>query len=310
MERAVNLASTLATHAARAAAPADMRTTPHLLPLLLSALATAQAAPTDLEVLARRVETAHRPDGPVPPITAFRCTLELHLLDAAAEQGGQVDLAVQFLLWQREAATRVRPLIRYEVRQAGSPIVRGRDRNGPWQLFQGEPRDLTGSEFVQDLRACDQHTNLARQLLRCLSPGEVLRSLERPTAVTTAELALDRRTRLACETVTGTLPAFPLLQRGGEEGPARLAVWVDRTTGRLTAIDAWPVAADGSVDENKAERVVLDLLHERDGLLVPRELRHLFRDEAGQFRLHSRAVLTTLALRPELRAEDFDRTRK
>jgi hypothetical protein len=26
--------------------------------------------------------------------------------------------------------------------------------------------------------------------------------------------------------------------------------------------------------------------------------------------LHSRAVLTTLALRPELRAEDFDRTRK
>jgi glycosyltransferase involved in cell wall biosynthesis len=50
-----------------------------------------------------------------------------------------------------------------------------------------------------------------------------------------------------------------------------------------------------------------ELINDRaDGLLVPRELKHLLREGPG-LRLKSRAVLRQLELRPELRAMDFDR---
>jgi hypothetical protein len=55
--------------------------------------------------------------------------------------------------------------------------------------------------------------------------------------------------------------------------------------------------------------LLLDL-HERDGVLVPRELKHLFRNETGKLRLKTRAVLNNLSLRPKLDVDDFDRTKK
>lgn len=263
--------------------------------------------PPDLQALAAQVETAHRPRGPVARVTAFRGDLELHLLDPTAEQRGQVDLAVRFLETALPGSSKVRALIRYEVRDAGSPIVRGRDRYGPWQLFQGEPKDITGPSFVQDREQCERHTNLAKQLVRFLSPGEVLLALQQPGPVTEQVLAIDRATRVPCLTVAGDLPAFPLLQLGGDDAPAHVQVFVGRATGRLVAIDAWPLV-DGKRDPGRGERIVLRDLHERDGLLVPRELVHLFRLPDGTLRLQSMARLSTLSLFPELRVEDFDRS--
>ena len=285
----------------------------HVIPLaLLLSLALPQdpggSAHADLEALAARLDTAHRPRGPVPPVTAFRSNLELHVLDAEAKEGGQVDLAVQFLQWQRPGSDRVQPLIRYEVLEAGAPIVRGRDKNGPWQLFQGEARDLRGADFGADLAECQRHTNLARQLLRFLDPGKVLRSLERPSGVSEEQVRIgtERNTKTACLCVEGFLPAFPLLQEGGDDAPVKLKAYVTKTEGRLLAIEAWPLR-DGTADEARMERVHLLDLHERDDLLVPRKIEHLFRKADGRLRLQSRAVLTTLSLRPELRVEDFDR---
>ncbi|MBX3461775.1 MAG: hypothetical protein KF830_01275 [Planctomycetes bacterium] len=283
-------------------------------PLLLIALALGapQDPPPrvadDLRALAARVDAAHRPRGPVPEVTAFRSHIELHLLDADQQRGGQVDLAVQFLLWRPPGRDRPRSLIRYDVLEAGSPIVRGRDRNGPWQLFQGEAQDLHKAEFADDLAACDQHTNLARQLLRCLDPGAVLRSLAAPGPVHEEVLALDRNARIDCQTVAGDLPAFPLLQQGGEDAPVRLKVFVRKDDGRLLAIEAVPLV-DGAPDAARLERVHLLELHEQDDLLVPRRIVHLFRKADGRLHPQSRAVLTSLSLRPELGAADFDRPR-
>lgn len=268
----------------------------------------APAPPTDLAALAARVDGAHRPNGPVPEVTAFRSNLELHLLDVDQKQGGQVDLAVQFLQWRQPGTDRQRPLIRYDVLEAGSPSVRGRDRNGPWHLFQGEAQDLRKAQFAADLEACERHTNLARQLLRFLDPGAVLRSLSQPSAVTETELHIDRRTRLPCLTVAGDLAAFPLLQQGGDDAPVRLRVFVGKADGRLVAIEACPLV-DGEPLLDRLERVRLIDLHERDDLLVPGSIVHLFRKADGQMHPQSRAVLTSLSLRPELRAEDFDRPR-
>lgn len=264
------------------------------------------APPLDLAALAARVDAAHRPHGPVPAIDAFVGTVELHLIDRD-EQGGQVDLAVQFLQWRPPGRDRVLPLIRYEVLEAGKPTVRGRDRNGRWQLFQGEARDLQQAEFADDLAAFDRHTNLARQLLRFLDPGAVLRSLQNPTEVRETTLRVNRRP-LPCHAVAGELAAFPLLRQGGEDAPVRLEIFVARDDGRLVAVEACPLV-DGEPDRQRLERVDLVDLHERDGLLVPRSIVHLFQKPNGELDAYSRAVLTSLSLRPELTADDFDRPR-
>lgn len=282
----------------------------YTLPLALAvslALPQEPAAPppTSLQELAARVDTAHRPKGPVPPVTAFRSSVEFDALDATAPNSGLVCLEIQFLLWRRPDRDREQPLIHYKVLDAGTPIVRGRDRNGPWQLFQGEAKDLRGAEFAQDLAACQKHTNLARQLVRFLDPGAVLRSLEQPTAVRDEDLRLDRNTVVPCLVVDGRLPAFPLLQAAGDEVPVQLKLFVDKAKGHLLAVEATPLL-DGKPDPSRLERVHLLDLVEQDDLLVPRKIEHLFRKEDGRVRLQSRIVLR-MSLRPELRAEDFDR---
>lgn len=282
--------------AAESAAPAEGTATP---------VSPAAKSHPDLEALAGRVRAAHHPKGPVAPVQAFTGSLELHLVDADAEQRGQVDLDVRFLEWTPPGKTRVRPLLRYQVVQAGKPIVRGRDRFGPWQLIQGKPEDLN-DQLARDLEECERHTNLARQLLKLLDPGDVLRALQRPSAVATEPLNVERSVRIDCETVEGDLPAFPLLQQGGEDAPTHLKVYVAKETGRLIAVDAWPTK-DGKIDPTRGERMLLLDLHERDGVLVPRELKHLFRNEAGKLRLKTRAVLNNLSLRPKLGVDDFDR---
>ena len=215
---------------------------------------------------------------------------------------------MQFLEWTKPGETRARPLLRYEVQEAGKPIVRGRDRHGPWQLSRGKPEDLTG-DLQRDLDECDRHTNLARQLLRFLTPADMLRSLQRASAVRDEPLNVERGVRIDCSTVEGDLAAFPLLQQGGDDAPVHVKVYVTKAEGRLLAIDAWP-RVDDKVDPARGERILLLDMHERDGLLVPRELKHLFRDANGRLHLKSRAVMKTLSLRPELGADDFDRTRK
>ncbi len=260
----------------------------------------------DLPALAARVDAAHRPNGPVAPVTAFRCKLTLELLDKDAPETVAVELDVQFLQWRRPDSERVRPLIRYKVLEAGSPSERGRDRNGPWHLFQGEAQDLRKAQFADDLAACERHTNLARQLLRFLDPGEVLRSLNQPGAVRAGDFAVERSKRVPCYTVAGELAAFPLLQQGGEDAPVQLEVFVDQATGRLLAIEAIP-RRDGVPDPARLEQVMLLDLEERDGLLVPRRIVHRFRKADGKLHPQTRATLTSLELRPELAVEDFDR---
>jgi len=265
-------------------------------------------APGGLDGLAARVDAAHRPDGPTPAVTALKGAVELHYVARDAEQRGQVDLDLRYLEWTRPGGTKVVPLLRYEVKQAGAPVVRGRDRNGPWQLVKGEPRDLLAADAAQDLAEHERRQTLVRQLLRFLAPGDVLRTLQQAGPITREDLEVARATRVACVTVTGTLPAFPLLRQGGDDAPAQLKVWIDAATNRLLAVDAAPMQ-DGKPDVADGERVRLTDLRARDGLLVPGEVLHLFTGADGKYALQTRAVITTLQLRPELKAEDFDRSR-
>lgn len=272
-------------------------------------LATAQApaTPNDLAALASRVETAHRPSGPVPPVTALRAVLELRLEDRNAEDRGQVDLALRFLQWTRAAGKKPVPLLHYEVLDAGSAVVRGMDPNGPWQLDREEPKSLIGADAAQDLAAFERHQNLVKQLLRFLSPGDVLRGLQKPGPV--AEEVLDLKVKkVPCETVAGELAAFPLLQAGGEDAPVAIKIWVGKADGRLVAVDAAPLR-DGVPDDGKGERILPGRYEVRDGLLVPFQLSHLYRHPDGKLTLQSTVLIKDLSLRPELRAEDFDRVK-
>lgn len=288
---------------------------PALLPFAVAAIAVAARGQTEpapvpggLEGLAARVDAAHRPDGPTPVVTALRGAVELHYVARDAEQRGQADLDLRYLEWTRPGGTKVVPLLRYEVKQAGAPVVRGRDRNGPWQLVKGEPRDLLAADAAQDLAEFERRQNLVRQLLRFLAPGDVLRTLQQAGPVVREDLELVRGAKIACVTVTGTLPAFPLMRQGGDDAPAQLKVWIDAATNRLVAVDAAPTK-EGKPDVANGERVALTDLRARDGLLTPSAVLHLFLGADGKYALQTRAVITSLQLRAELKAEDFDRSR-
>ena len=284
---------------------------------LLATIATAQApeAPEgdasgprspSVEELATRVAAAHRPDGPTAKVEAFRCALEMHLYDVTQDQGGQADLEVMFRNWRREGSTRVRTLIRYEVKGGEQRNVLGCDRHGPWLLHQGKPVDLDGAEFVEDLARFQENTNLARQLVRFLSPGEVLRSLQQPAPIVKKPLQLGRDLAVPCWAVRGTLDEFPMMQNAGKEAPARLEIYIDAATDRLLAVDVWPLHGK-QVDLTRGERIVLHDLAKDSGLLVPHRLDHLWRDPKGKLRLHSRVQINTLELNPDLTVADFDR---
>ncbi|MEC8653389.1 MAG: hypothetical protein VXY92_12595 [Planctomycetota bacterium] len=279
---------------------------PEALLALLALPLAAQAAPPDLTSLARSVGAAHRPDGPTAKVEAFRCSLELHLLDVRAQNGGQASLDVQFLRQDRAPPKRPRTYIRYDVRGAEQPIRRGFDRFGPWHIKQGKPADLTAAGAEQDLKSLREHTNLARQLVRFLSPEAVLGALEKPTKVQEDTLRIGRA-NAPVYSVGGTLKKFPLMQNAGEEAPAYVTIYVDRSSRRLLGLDAWPLK-DGKPDRLRGERILLSDLQLRDGLLVPRTLRYLWRNASGQLRSHSTAKIISLELRPTLTVADFDRS--
>jgi hypothetical protein len=270
-----------------------------------AAAAGATAANEELEALARRVETAHRPDGPVAPVIAFDAAITLRLLDKTRDQRGQVDLKVSFLEWARPGR-KTQPLIRYEILDASAPTVRGKDGFGYWQLVQGEPRDLTGADAAEDLKQAEQHMNLARQLVRFLSPGDVLRGLQQPGPVTETDLRLARDRVVRCVTVTGRLASFPLLRQGGEDAPVELQAFVGKADGRLVAVDATPLPG-GKPDPAGGERVLLENGKPVAGLLVPHQLTHLFRGADGNLSLWSRVTVVDLDLRPQPRPERFNR---
>jgi hypothetical protein len=232
----------------------------------------------------------------------------VHLIDPKAEERGQIDLRVRWLEVPR-AGKKPQRLVRFEMGRGGTTVVCGQDRDGPWHLVQDQPRDLTGAEYTNDLATFQRRRNMLEQLLRFLSPGDVVRELQRPLPIADAELFVDRtQPKLACRTLSGRLATFPLVHEERTDGPVQACFWVDKATGRLAALDVWPMRGDER-DDAKGERVLLLDLRESSGLLVPFELKHLFRDAQGQLRPNSRAVLQDLRLQPELRAEDFDRTK-
>lgn len=281
--------------------------------LLLTTLCVAQdrilptPLPADLEALSKRVEEAHQPKGKQAPVTAFDGSITLHVLDTQAAQGGPVDIRVRYFAWTRPDL-KVRHLIRYELREAGAPIESGRDQKGIWHMVQGEARDVTEADTT-DRAACERNTNLARQLVRFLEPGAVLRALAGPSPVREAPLQLGREAPTACEVAEGTLPSFPLLQAAGGDAPVQAKVYVAKASARLVAIEVSPLK-DGIADPARTELVSLVDLHEQDGFLIPRQLLHLQRGDDGRMRLLSKTVLTALSLRPDFTTKTFDRPAK
>ena len=274
--------------------------------VLLAQPAAAQDATPDIATLARQVGGAHRPDGPTAKVEAFTCQLELHLLDVSEKNGGQANLEVDFLQQAREAPKKPRTFIRYKVRGVDRAIRRGFDRFGPWHIQQGKPADLTAAGAQRDLESLREHTNLARQLLRFLSPEAVIGSLEAPTQVSHEALRIGRKSA-AVYGISGRLPEFPWMQRAGSDAPAYVTIYVDKSSKRLLGIDAWPIK-DGVTDRSRGERILLSDLQLRDGLLIPRTLRYLWRNAAGKLRSHSTAKIITLDLSPELDVKHFDRS--
>jgi len=261
---------------------------------------------SDQEALALRVAKAHRPGEEQPKINAFTSKIELELKDATADQGGQVTLDVAYLDLVHPKRKKTTTLLRYEVQGGEDRIVRGFDVFGPWHLRNGKPADLTAANAVQDLENFQEHRNLARQLVRFLSPDEVIRSLKNCSKVEEREIVLARKRPTKALAIEGDVERFPMMHIAGEELPARLTIWVDIKSSKLLAVDVTPII-DSVAQPDRRERIKLSKLTERDGLLVPRFLHYLLPDKRGALKIHSTVHLVDLNLSPNLTTSDFNR---
>jgi hypothetical protein len=268
----------------------------------------ARTIPSDLEALATRVDQAHRPDGPdgpVEPVTSFRATLEVHLQDPNSKEAGQVDLDVKYLQRPVPKRKRIEHLIHCRVKRAGKPVERGYDRFGYWKLYQGKARDIPESD-QRDREDCQRDKHLARQLVKFLDPGAVLRALQDPTPVGAENLKRGREKPVPCQTVEGTLPAFPLLRLGGGDATVRAKVYVTKGEGRLHAVLVRPIR-DGRVDEAAAEMIRLREPVPKAGMLVPKIVEHFYRDQEQRLVKMSTVYVSKLDLRPEFTLQSLER---
>lgn len=259
------------------------------------------------EALALRVTKAHQPNGKIPRIDAFTSKIELELKDVTAEQGGQATLDVQFKELQEPGRKKPTTLMRYEVKGAEERIVRGFDLYGPWHLHRGKPQDLTAPNAVQDYKHFKEHRNLARQIVRFLTPGNVIRALNNASEVTERDLKLGRKATKALA-IEGNVDRFPLMHQGGEESPAHLTIWIDKKSNHLLAVDVTPIDTKTSKQRpERRERITMQKLQNRNGLLTPKYLHYLVPGKRGQLRIHSTVHLINLDLRPTLTTGDFNR---
>lgn len=254
--------------------------------------------------LALRVEKAH--GGASGKISAFRSTLELELTDRAQAKGALVGLDVTFLEIQEPKRKRPTTLLRYEIRKAEEPIVRGQDKFGPWHLDKGTSQDLTAAGKERDLKAFLEHKNLAKQLVRFLKPGDVIRSLTNCSQVEDHQLLWTRAKKLDTLKIHGNIENFPMMRNAGEEAPARLTLYIDKKTDRVVAVDVTPIVA-GEPNAKLGERIKLQQFQERNGRNVPHKLSYLWRDKDGNLRSHAKVNILQLDLTPRLTPTDFDR---
>lgn len=283
--------------------------TPYWPCLLLAAVAAAQEpAHQDLQQLAAAVDRAHRPDGEARQFHAFRADLELKQT-AKGQARGEAILHVLYLERQLPQSKRLQSLIRYHVVDAAEQIERGRDTAGYWHLVQGQPRDLETMDTGTDLENAQRDLALARQLLRCLDPGAVLRQLEQPGAVADEPLQLGLGEPIACRTVSGTLPRFPRLTGGGDDGAVLLKAYVAADTSELKAVELFPIV-DGKPDREHGELLLLQNLELRDGVKLPRKLLHYTSKGPGKREKQMQIVVDRIELDPELSAGDFDRNKR
>lgn len=275
-----------------------------------AALAAQQpAVPPDLQQLADTVDASHRPDGTTRQFRAFTAVLDMK--QTAADKGrGEATLQVSFLEYQPNNRKHTQPLIRYRIVDASTPIERGRDAEGYWQLVDDKPQDLETRSTTNDLAAVKRDTNLARQLLRFLDPGAVLRSLQDTEPVRDAELKLGRTEPIPCRVVTGTLASFPRLYETGDDTPVRLAAYVDKSTNQLTAVELWPLGEDGKPDRGHGEFLKLDDFKLRDHVKLPTRML-LYQTKADGSREKQMQVdVVSIELDPELTPLDFDRNKR
>lgn len=276
------------------------------LPLAAASAQEPEGEGTDeLARLRRDLVRAHRLAEDLPPLDRMVASLVLETI-GRERSNVVVSAKVRFLLWRRDDG-RERALIHTVLEEGDEPLQRGIDRRGPWLHQNGTTSRLLGADDDQERAAIRREAHLARQLLSVLDPAAALDRLVDPGPVTRAELVRGRRGTVDCRTVTGRVEAFPFHGLGGEPAPARVRLWVGDGSGRLVAVEAWPLDAGGD-PRPVGEMVRMEDHREVRGILLPRRL--VLHEQEGEVR---RAVLKVsivgIDLEPELGVEAMDRPR-
>ncbi len=251
--------------------------------------------PQGVEQLAKALDQSHLLGEDLAELQQFAGVLRLETLGKDRDSI-EIELSAKFMAPRS---------IRYRIEEEGEIIERGRDRFGVWDRVGDEVRALSGREYQQDREQVNRHMRLARQLLRFLDPGGLLRSLDQLSLVQTEELPLGRRGKMVSfTTVSGQLDSFPLYAL--EENPDRieLKMIVDPETNQLSAVQLTPLDAQ-SKPLPGAEMILLRDHQQTQGRLLPTLLTTFRLLESGEMEPYVTVKVFHIDLDPKLTAKDM-----
>lgn len=278
-----------------------MHSMPTKLLVLMAILATPMLAqdeaslPKGVEELAKAIDASHLLGENLSELQQFTGVLRL-------ETRGKDQDSIEIELQAKFMAPRS---IRYRIEEEGEIIERGRDRIGVWDRVGDKVRPLSGREYGQDREQINRHTRLARQLLRFLDPGALLRSLKELSLVQIEELPLGIRGKMRrFTTVSGQLDSFPLYAL--EENPDKVALkmLIDPESHQLSAVQLVPLNAEGNALAG-GELIMLQDHKETQGRLLPTLLTIFRLFETGVMKPYVTVKVFQIDLDPGLTAQDM-----
>ena len=257
---------------------------------------------SELQGILDDITAAHGGEAALRSTTQFQGRLEI---TSAGSEDDKVTVGLDIRFMTPKA-------IRYKVDEGERRVERGRDTRGSWtRLSRDEPPvSLGGRDYEGDRRELNKHTSLAAQLLRFLDPAAIAAMLNEPG------ITRDRLGSQDCLMISGTADSFPIYSKGGDQLQVTLQLWIDARSSRLTAVQAFPMAADGE-PEAEGELIYMSKHRMLDGVLVPSALRfyRVVRAEGSEEGPSERRQaivdvrLIQLDLDPELDNQAFDRRR-
>ncbi len=286
--------------------------------VLLSSLPaqSPQSRPTEppsREQLARILAKGHHLDHRLSRMASFDAQLSITPLGRNVDT---VTVSIKTLFCldvPRGGSRKPFDMIRYSLDEGGKRVERGRDAYGYWFRSDSKVTPLDDANGATDRELVQREISLAKQLLRVVDPGAILEGLQGKVRVTAGKLPLGKAQEARYWVAEGTLEDYPFYTLPQEKGQrrARVRVYVDKSTGMLSAVEARhpPTGRRELVlFRDYARQDVAGTDTGKTGVTLPTRLK-IYQAGGGEYEQVVQVVIPSVLLNKPLTAADFQRSR-